>query len=280
MNRLQLILSLLFLAIYSVSYSQEEEKIKKFRFGIDLGVDFPNKQYSHFLDGSHPYGASRILGQPTTKQQIEARLGYPILDWEYSSANSYQSSVFTGVYLGFDIKPTLSVVMKFDFSVVRFSTPLVLRLNNPQNFTGEFETAIVNAREQRFLYAIGVEQKFETESVLKPYLAGGLTLNYIQLENQELIVADVTYNIMRVNTSQALTVQQIDGFGYGFYLEGGVTYKLNDKFSLGLGGVFNMQANESYVEKLTVNSAYNAKSIEDAQGLLPSFSAYLRIIWN
>ncbi|MDB4089540.1 hypothetical protein N9544_07970 [Flavobacteriales bacterium] len=280
MNRLNIYITTLFLVIYSTPYSQEEEKVKKIRFGVDFGVDFPNKQYAQFLDGYHPYGVSRILNEPITRQQIETKLNYPILDWEFSQDNTYSSSVFAGIYLGFYLKPNLSLVMKIDFSVIRFSTPLVLRLNNPQNFTGEYETSIINAREQRFIYGLGIEKKFETETNISPYVTLGLAFNYIQLERHELIIAGTTYNIMRINNIQVPTQRKIDGFGYGFYGEGGVSYLLNDKYSVAIGGVFSYQKNEKYVENLTINSAYNTLKIEEAKGYLPSIGAYIRIIWN
>ena len=140
--------------------------------------------------------------------------------------------------------------MKLDFSVIRFSTPLVIRLNNPQNFTGEFETSIINAREQRFLYGLGIEKKFETETNFSPYVSLGASFNYIQLERHELIIAGTKYNIMRINNVQALTYQKIDGFGYGIYGEGGVSYLLNEKYSIATGIVFNFQKNDKYVEKI------------------------------
>mgnify|MGYP005987272243 FL=1 len=280
MNRLNIYITILFISFYSISCSQEEDKVKKIRFGVDFGVDFPNKQFAQFLDGYHPYGVSRILNEPTTRQQIETKLGYPILDWEYSQDNSYSASVFTGLYLGFDIKPQLSIVMKLDFSVIRFSTPLVLRLDNPQNFTGEYETAIINAREQRFTYALGVEKKIDTETKVSPYVGIGASLNYIQLERHDIVIAQTSYNIMRINNVQALTYQKIDGFGYGGYIEGGVSVLLNEKYSLGVGTNINVIRNEKYVENLTINSAYNKVKIEEAKGFLPSIGLYVRLIWN
>jgi hypothetical protein len=280
MNRLNIYITILFLVFYSISCSQEEEKVKRIRFGVDFGVDFPNKQYAQFLDGYHPYGVSRLLNDPITRQQIETKLGYPILNWEFSQDNTYSGSVFTGLYLGFDLKPSFSLVMKLDFSVIRFSTPLVIRLNNPQNFTGEFETSIINAREQRFLYGLGIEKKFETETNFSPYVSLGASFNYIQLERHELIIAGTKYNIMRINNVQALTYQKIDGFGYGFYGEGGVSYLLNEKYSIAAGIVFSFQKNDKYVEKLTINSAYNTAKIEEAKGFLPSIGMYIRLIWN
>lgn len=280
MNRLNIYITILFSAFYSISYSQREKEIKKIRFGIDFGIDFPNKQYAQFLDGYHPNGVSRILNAPITRQQIETKLGYPILDWEFSQANTYSGSVFTGLYLGFDIKPSFSIVMKLDFSVIRFSTPLVIRLDNPQNFTGEYENSIINAREQRFLYGLGIEKKFETETNLTPYASLGGSFNYIQLERHELIIAGTKYNIMRINNLQAVSYQNIDGFGYGFYAEGGVSYLLNEKYSIAAGAVFSFQKNEKYVENLTINSTYNTIKIEDAKGFLPSIGAYIRLIWN
>lgn len=280
MNRLNTYITILFLAIYSFSYSQEEEKIKKIRFGIDFGVDFPNKQYAQFLDGYHPNGVSRILNDPITRQQIETKLGYPILDWEFSQENTYSVSVFTGLYLGFDIKPSFSLVMKLDFSVIRFSTPLVIRLNNPQNFTGEYENSIINAREQRFLYGLGIEKKFETETNFSPYVSLGMSFNYIRLERHELLIAETKYNIMRINNLQAVSYQRTNGFGFGFYGEGGVSYLLNEKYSLATGAVFSFQKNEKYVENLTINSAYNTIKIEEAKGFLPSIGIYIRLIWN
>lgn len=280
MKGINIVITILLLAVYSMSFSQEEEKVKKIRFGVDFGVDFPNKEYAQFLDGYHPYGVSRILNEPTLRQQIETKLNYPIIDWEFSQNNKYTSSVFTGLYLGFDIKPSFSVVMKLDFSIIRFSTPLVLKLNNPQNFLGEFETSIINAREQRFIYGLGIEKKFETETKFSPYASLGLAFNYIQLERHELIIAGTKYNIMRIGNVQTGTQRKIDGFGYGFYGEGGVSYLLNDKYSIALGTTISLYKNENYVENLTINSAYNTLKIEEAKGYLPSINAYLRLIWN
>jgi hypothetical protein len=85
---------------------------------------------------------------------------------------------------------------------------------------------------------------------------------------------------MRINNLQAVSYQNIDGFGYGFYAEGGVSYLLNEKYSIAAGAVFSFQKNEKYVENLTINSTYNTIKIEDAKGFLPSIGAYIRLIWN
>ena len=45
--------NILFLGFYSISCSQEEDKVKKIRFGIDFGIDFPNKKNILFYDEAH-----------------------------------------------------------------------------------------------------------------------------------------------------------------------------------------------------------------------------------
>ena len=142
MNRLKIYLIITLSVIFSVSYSQEEATVKKIRFALDLGVDFPNKHYAKFLNGNHPFGVSRILGNQIYRQEIETQLGYPILNWEFSEVNTYNPTVYAGLYMGFDIKPDILAIMKVNFSVLRFATPFVIALNNPQNFTGEFEQEI------------------------------------------------------------------------------------------------------------------------------------------
>ena len=85
---------------------------------------------------------------------------------------------------------------------------------------------------------------------------------------------------MRVNTNQGLILQQVQGFGYGVFAEAGAAYKLNDKFTVSLGGNFNLQSNKDYVDKLIFNTNYNTALIEKANKFLLSFNAYFRLMWN
>lgn len=279
MNRWKYTLIVLFAGFYSAILGQEDVSIKKFRFGIDLGIGFPNKQYAQFLDGSHPFGVNRILTNPQTRQQLQDKLGYPIQGWEYSRNNEYPASFFSGVYLGFDINPSLSVIMKFDIGIIRFSTPLVIQLDNPRNFTGEYEQAQVNARERRFGYKLGVQKNFEIQSKLTCYISPGVGLNYIQLENQELIIRSTQYNITRVE-NLGLNYQKIDGFGYGLFLDNGISYVLNEKLTIAFGVEGRLQKNSDYIEQLTVGTSYLSEKVEKAKKFVPSFGTYIRLLWN
>ncbi|MEN8839057.1 MAG: hypothetical protein ABF238_00960 [Flavobacteriales bacterium] len=280
MNLLKFGLIILFVGIYSCIFGQEEEKsIKKFRFGIDLGLDFPNQRYAQFLDGSHPFGVNRILTNPQTRQQLQDKLGYPIKSWEFSRNNEYPASFFSGVFLGFDISSDWAVVMKFDIGIIRFSTPLVIALDNPQNFTGEFEQATVTARERRFGYKLGVQKNIEIQPKLNYYISPGAGFNYIQLENQELVIRSVKYNITRVQNS-GLNFQRVDGFGYGFYLDNGMSYILNEKFTIAFGIEGRIQKNQEYVERLTEGTTYLFQNIEKAKKFAPSAGVYFRLLWN
>jgi hypothetical protein len=260
---------------------QEDTTKGKFFFAVDLGYEVPNNTYASFLNGNHVFGADRVLSFPQNRQQIEQTLGYPILGWEYSQNLTYQPTIFTGVNLGYRINEEYSIIMKFDIAILRFATPFIIELNNPRNFTGEFEQVTISAREQRFWYSLGLEKKFDTEiPQLKPYVSGGASFNFIQLEQHELVIRNLRYNIMRVNTNQGLILQQVQGFGYGVFAEAGAAYKLNDKFTVSLGGNFNLQSNKDYVDKLIFNTNYNTALIEKANKFLLSFNAYFRLMWN
>lgn len=279
MNTLKATLFLLFSACFSFVFSQEETELKKFRFAIDLGMDLPNNQYAQFLDGSHPFGVSRVLTNPQIRQKLQNQFGHPIKGWEYSGNNQYSASFFSGVYLGFDVSSSWSVIMKFDLSIIRFSTPLIIELDNPRNFTGEFERAQVNARERRFGYKLGVQKNIEIQPKLTYYLAPGLGFNYIQLENQELVIRSASYDITRIQNA-GLSLQRVDGFGYGFFFDNGLTFLLNEKFTIALGIEGRLTKNSQYVENLTEGTLYLSQNIERAKRFVPSFGAYLRLLWN
>ena len=279
MNTWKSILIILFAAGYCSAWGQDETVTKKLRFGIDLGMDFPNNQYAQFLDGSHPFGVNRILTNPQTRQQLQDEFGYPIKGWEYSRNNEYPASFFSGVYLGFDLNPSWSIIMKFDISIIRFSTPLVIALDNPRNFTGEFEQAAVNARERRFGYKLGIQKKIEIQPKLNYYFSPGVGFNYIQLENQELVIRSTKYNITRVQ-NLGLSFQKVDGFGYGFFFDNGVSYLLNEKFTIAFGAEGRIQKNSEYIEQLTEGTTYLNDNVEKAKKFVPSFGAYMRLLWN
>jgi hypothetical protein len=188
--------------------------------------------------------------------------------------------VYAGLYLGFDLNSNWAVIMKVNFSVLRFSTPLVIRLNNPQNFTGEFEQAIVTAQEQRFSYELGVERKFNILPKLNYSTLGGVSFNHIQLEKQEFVLRGSKYLITRIQNPQTLNYQRLDGFGHGFFLETGVSYQLNDKYTLGLYLQGYLIRNKEYINELTEGTAYLKKSVEEASKYLPSFGTCFRFYWN
>ena len=279
MKGIKIKLLIVFTGSYFTFFSQQESKIKKFRFGIDLGIDFPNNQSAQFLDGSHPFGVSRILANPQTRQKLQDQFGYPINGWEYAWNNEYPASFYSGVYLGFDVKSTWSFIMKFDLAMIRFSTPLVIELDNPRNFTGEFEQARVNARERRFGYKLGIQKNIEIQPKLNYFVAPGIGFNYIQLENQELVIRSDNYDITRLQNA-GLTVQRVDGFGYGMFLDKCVTLLLNEKFTIAFGLEGRLTKNSQYIERLTEGSLYLVENIENAKKFVPSFGTYLRILWN
>ncbi len=282
MNRVVKVLVVYFLGFYQLGYSQEETKgkIKKISFGIDIGLNIPNNKPAQFLDGSHPFGVSRILSNPQIRQQLETELGYPIKNWEYSRNNTYSPTVYAGLFLGFDLNADWAMVMKVNFSVLRFSTPLVIALDNPQNFTGEFEQATVTAQEQRFGYELGIQRKYNIQPKLDFSIMAGASFNYIQLERQEFIVRSRQFVITRIQNPQILNYQQVDGFGYGFLAEIGVSYELNEKFTLGLYIQGSAIKNKEYIEELTEGTTYLKQSAEEASKFLPSFSTCFRLIWN
>ena len=282
MNKILILLISFITAIYNTSYSQEEkeEKTKKIRFGLDIGAHIFNNKPSQFLDGSHPFGVSRIINNPIQRQQIEAKLGYPIKGLEYSRNNTYTPTVFAGLYIGYDLNPEWSIVMKLNLSVIRFSTPLIIALDNPRNFTGEFEQATVTAQEQRFEYGLGIQRTYVFNSKIKFSLSAGGSFNYIQLEKQELVIRGVQYIITRIQSPQTLNFEQVDGFGYGLFAETGMLYGLNEKFSLGLFIQGSLTRNKQYIERLTEGTSYLRQSVEKASGFLPSFSSGIRVIWN
>lgn len=281
MNIKSLLLIIITILPISMLASKEDTAQGKVFFAVDFGLEVPNNTFSSFLIGNHTFGADRIMTIPENRQQLEQILGYPILGWEYSQNATYQPTIFTGLNLGYRINSSYSILMKFDIAIMRFATPFIIELNNPRNFTGEFEEASITAREQRFWYSIGLEKKFDSPiPQLKPYLSGGASFNYIQLEEHILQIRDLRYNIMRVNNLQGLLLQQVDGFGYGVFAEAGAQYKLNQKFTMALGGNFNLQRNKQYVEQLIFNTNYNQTLVEKANGFLPSFNVYFRLIWN
>lgn len=285
MNNFRKIILLLTASLFisKTAYQQDGDNVKSMKVGLNLGVYLSSKSYAQFYDGSPNFAVYQILTNPQIRQSLENTFGYPIKNWTYPINVKYNLGYCIGGHFGVHLDDAASIVLDMNITNLTTNSILAIELDDP-SATGvqqNIENAKLIGKEQRFDINLGFENEFYQGEIIRAYGTLGLSGNYIQQMNNELIIRDrMRYSIKRPINFYLPNDKKIDGFGYGAYGSLGIRYPLNEKFTLDLGvNVFFMK-NKRFVEEITYKTNYTAEQIAQASKFKFNESVFFRLIWN
>ena len=275
MNLKLLIICLLFTNLNL--FSQEN----KLFFGINVGGKFANKYYATRYTGAYQNELPLIFDNPYTYQTVYEVLGNKnFAFYQYNENYRYSPAFNFGGILGYNFGPNLQTSIDVNFSQLKVKTSYNLEVFDPGNQTtqGQYETGFILGEEARFNGKFNVDYISDGDKVKFILGAQGIFNSWrmesllVELKNESWI-----YNLYSVNGATNNFTKKTSGSGWGYGLNIGFEYRLNDKFV----GQFLYQPYISKVEYFATKSQIEAagSTYEKPKGRL-EHDVTLRILWK
>lgn len=229
-----------FLGIPTIQ-AQEDQK---FFFGINVGAKFANKNYASRYAGFYPNTGTtgnleNVIYQQNNYNQIYTILGeknFQLPFDTYPTNIRYTPGIVTGVCLGYKLGPSLQFSLDANFSRLKIRDFFTIEVLDPSNTTSQEQYRVGNlyGEESRFNGKFNMDYVVEGETV---NIIGGLSGVFHAWRIEEHIAVFEEY-IMPLHSKFQNAAQQstekIAGTGFGFGINLGAEYDLNEKIVLQL----------------------------------------------
>lgn len=254
---------------------------KTFFVGLNVGAKFANKNFARRYTGAYQNELPLVFDNPYTHQTIYEILGNKdFAFYEFNENYRYSPAINYGVLIGYSVNPNLQASIDANFSQLKVKTSYSLEVFDPANQT---------TQEQYFTgYIIGGEGRFNGKFNLD-YISDGDQAKFIigaqgiftawrmeqllvELNNEQWL-----YNLYSVHDPTNNFTKKTSGSGWGYGINLGFEYRLNDKFV----GQFLYQPHFVKVEYFNTKSqidAAGATYIKPKQRLEHDLT--LRILWK
>lgn len=272
-----------FLGISTIQ-AQEDQK---FFFGINVGAKFANKNYALRYAGYYPNTGTtgnleNVIYQQNNYNQIYTILGeknFQLPFDTYPTNIRYTPGIVTGVCLGYKLGPSLQFSLDANFSRLKTRDFFTIEVLDPSNTTSQEQYRVGNlyGEESRFNGRFNMDYVVEGETV---NIIGGLSGVFHAWRIEEHIAVFEEY-IMPLhskfqNAAQQSTVK-IAGTGFGFGINLGAEYDLNEKIVLQLMYQPYVQRADYFNTKATIANL-GSSYIKDKYRL--EHDLILRIMWK
>lgn len=207
---------------------------KTFFVGLNVGAKFANKYYATRYTGSYQDQLPILFSNPFIHQDIYEVLGNKdFAFYEYNENFRYTPAINYGVLVGYAVNPNLQASIDANFSQLKVKTSYSLEVFDPANQT---------TQEQYFTgYILGGEGRFNGKFNLD-YIADGDKARFIigaqgifsawrmeqllvELNNEQWL-----YSLYSVHDPANNFTKKTSGSGWGYGINLGVEYKINEKF--------------------------------------------------
>ena len=207
---------------------------KTFFVGINVGSKFANKSYARRYTGAYQNELPNLFSNPQVYQQV-----FQVVDnqdfefYQYNENYRYSPAINYGVLVGYSLSPNLQASIDANFSKLKVKTSYNLEVFDPGNQT---------TQEQYFLGNIlGEESRFNGKFNLD-YISDGDKVKFIigaqgifsawRMEKLLVELGDeqFIYNLYSIFDPGNNFTKKTSGSGWGFGLNIGGEYRLNDKF--------------------------------------------------
>lgn len=270
--------------IYSiVLHSQDEQR---FFFGVNVGVKFANKNYAVRYNGIYPSTGSTGHLENTLTQQINYDRIYQMLGDNhflvpfdsYPINIRYSPGLITGVTMGFKLSPNLQLGIDADFSKLKVKNFFSIEVLDPSNSTSQeqYRTGQLYAEESRFNGRINFDYVTTDEKINYIFGISGIFSSW-KVDEHLAIFNDFIMPLHSVHNPNNNFSTRTSGSGFGFGLNGGVEYRINEKIVCQLMYQPYYQRTEYFLTKQAIESL-GSNYIKDRFRLEHDIT--LRILWK
>lgn len=164
---------------------------------------------------------SSYAGEGLFKIAPEIGFSYHNITSEYGGTSGTGWALAWGVEGGYGLTEQLDVILRVNYASldsVKYNDAKI------QNNTGTLEESF-----RDILLGLGVKYHFDAGSEWVPYIGGGLDMHYLSFTDRNLL-NDAGFRLQRAANK--------DEFTFGFNIGGGILYRINESFSIGLDPKF------------------------------------------
>ena len=224
---MRLKLLLFFLLFTNIVGAQE---VKRFIFGVNVGVKFANKNYAIRYTGYYNDQLINYFNIQNNYQIVRALLDNRDFSFDsYSDLYRFQPAPVYGVNLGFQASPNLCFEFDFNFSNIKMLGGYTLRIDDPGNFTSQdiYANGFITGKESRFNGRVNMNYTSEGDKVRVVAGLSGLLNSWRMEENLVELNGKILTNLYsQFNVGNGFTSRvQGSGFGYGVNLGIEVPFK-------------------------------------------------------
>jgi len=207
---------------------------KKFFIGLNIGAKFANKEYAFRYTGAYQNELPLLLSNQQVHQQLYLLLGNQDFEfYEYNVNYRYTPTINYGALIGYAVAPNLQASIDANFSQPKVQTNYTVKLFDPGNQTSQDQYKVGNilGKEGRFNGKFNLDYMIDAEKVKFIIGIQGLFLSW-RMEELLFELADEKwiYNAYSVHNVTNNITKKTSGSGWGYGLNLGVEYRLNEKF--------------------------------------------------
>lgn len=238
--------------LYDEDEEFDEDSIRGFGFGLNLGSYFASKATGNFYNGTSPVSGFIDEGQQIRSYSIEERIGPSsmfIQDYQYILSH-YNASGFSfprdAYPLDMRYNPSFMVGLQIKYNFNRYSA-IITNINAtrlkavsqftmqfqgtpmPVNAQGDVRLFSITGNEQRFNINLGYRQGWMMGDFSNFYIQLGGSMLGTQFQKNQIFVAERSYDLFvgAMNQNQALVnAQPRTDVGFGAYGSMGVEFWL------------------------------------------------------
>tara|TARA_B100000809_G_C14975818_1_gene472648 strand:- start:50 stop:880 length:831 start_codon:yes stop_codon:yes gene_type:complete len=272
-------LLLIFFIFNTINLHAQDKKT--FFVGLNIGAKFANKHYATRYTGAYQNELPLVFDNPQIHQNIYELLGNKdFAFYEYNENYRYSPAINYGVLLGYSVSPNLQASIDANFSQLKVKTSYNLEVFDPVNQTTQeqYSTGYIIGEEGRFNGKFNLDYISDGDKAKFIIGAQGLFSAWrmeqllVELNNEQWL-----YNLYSVHDPSNNFTKKTSGSGWGYGINLGFEYRLNDKFV----GQFMYQPYFSRVEYFTTKSQIEAAGsayIKPKRRLEHDLT--LRILWK
>lgn len=145
----------------------------------------------------------------------------------YNITSEYGGPSGTGWSLSWGVEGAYGLTEQLDLALrLNYSTLDSIKYKNAKmgGDTGTLEESF-----RDIIMGLGAKYYFDSGSEWVPYIGGGLDIHWLSFTNRNLL-NDAGYRLQRASNK--------DEFSFGFNIGGGIIYRINESFSIGLDPKF------------------------------------------
>ena len=257
----------------------EEKKVTRWNFGLNIGMYDANKYPANFYNGSdqNVNKVSYVMSNTYWYHDIKNALGVSdtgkIVVSGFPANMHYKIVMSGGVFARYNLSRYYGVCLDVNYTQLKAEDVVTFLVNPEYNYTfPDIRLIPISGVEQRIHFDLLWQQNFWLRSKIYLFLQGGLNMNYTRVIKSIIYVVNQEYSLINIYGPQGYlqgTNQQENqviegGFGYGLTLGGGAGIPLVDKFGIEPGGFIN----------------YNNVALTGYTQFKLSFGFYLRLLFG